>query len=165
MNRAWVYAAVCDGYPLVKIGASKNPHNRVKCFKREGGDFKVAGLLEGGFTKEREVHAILAESRSFGEWFWHTDKVREFISTMIPPDNFVFPETEPLDKTGWFDVKQAKIELMQQIVKAAAQKGCSLAQLCERAGVSTTIGQRHIKNGAIPMLPTIGKLETALAQL
>ena len=53
-----------------------------------------------------------------------------------------------------------KNALMKQVEQRAFDCRIGLPALCKKAGVS-----RYLNDGTVPRLPTIGKLETALAQL
>ena len=55
--------------------------------------------------------------------------------------------------------------LMENVARSAVDKRIELSNLCKRAGVSTATGHRYKVLGIPPTLPTIAKLEKALAEL
>lgn len=57
-----------------------------------------------------------------------------------------------------------KNALMKQIEQRAFDCRIGLPALCQKAGVSRTVAYRYLNDGTVPRLPTIGKLEKALAE-
>ena len=55
--------------------------------------------------------------------------------------------------------------LMDGVAKAALERRIELSALFRMAKVSPSIAYRYTKQGIPPTLPTIGKLEKALAEL
>lgn len=51
---------------------------------------------------------------------------------------------------------------MDALARAAFEKRIELSALCTLAEISPTIAYRYKKEGKVPTLPTIGKLEKAL---
>lgn len=54
--------------------------------------------------------------------------------------------------------------LMEGIAKEAFDRRIGLSALCHKAGVSRTVAYRFERGEFLPTLPTIGKLEKALAE-
>jgi hypothetical protein len=86
--------------PFAKIGRANNPRNRLSSLQ-SGNPFKmcVLGLfLEDNELNEERLHSKFSGMRYFGEWFYFTDVLRDFLSDtrnlMLLLDKLEFKKVE-----------------------------------------------------------------------
>lgn len=79
-SRNDVYFVVCDALNAVKIGTANNATRRFA--ELQAGcpaDLRIACVVLGGMTLEREFHRIFEPYRLRNEWFMFTETIRRFI--------------------------------------------------------------------------------------
>lgn len=60
--------------PLIKIGVSKTPLKRCRLLNAE-----LVHTEKGGRNREEELHAMFAEHRESGEWFWSSAGLERYL--------------------------------------------------------------------------------------
>jgi hypothetical protein len=63
------YLAYNPDNGLYKIGATQNIMQRSKALKKYGKKVKIFLWMEGGYSKENELHRYFSDKRVSGEWF------------------------------------------------------------------------------------------------
>lgn len=142
----------------IKIGTSKCVPGRIEII-RNASPYPVEVLLvcEGGRDEEARLHSKFQKHRIYREWF--------------EPHEVILAEIEALRGAGSLpalvvpDLNAEKVILMQEVDMRIARLGVSRTALCLKAKVSATVMSRWALHRRAPSLPTIGKLESAIAAL
>jgi hypothetical protein len=75
----WVYRAECEDEPVIKIGLSRDPEQRMQDLRRKYGPrMKLISVKSGTMLDEFAEHRRLrfAGACIVGEWFWRDDADR-----------------------------------------------------------------------------------------
>lgn len=80
-----------SGEGPIKIGSSDNPRKRMATLQSANWErLTLLGTCEGGYLRERELHALLGAHRLEGEWFAPTDQVLLTMSECLGRDSVEF---------------------------------------------------------------------------
>lgn len=122
----FVYVVGAKGSSLVKVGFSKDPESRLAELQI-GSPLKlyIEGVWRGSKTDECEIHVLLKDSRSHGEWF---DAGLRQVSRIIT------------DKLGIeIGLKEAHLELLQLAVERLRETGMVVGVRSENGIISIEI--------------------------
>lgn len=75
----YVYFVESSKDKFIKIGYTRQIHDRLKSLEKEYGELNLIGLMHGDKKKESEVHSLFANQRMYGEWFTYSDELLEYI--------------------------------------------------------------------------------------
>ena len=81
-----VYFIAAIGTDLVKVGHARNVKSRFSSLACASPlKLRLLATIPGGSTKERELHDLLAEHRSHGEWFRRCALLDDLIAAADKP--------------------------------------------------------------------------------
>jgi hypothetical protein len=79
-SREFVYFVTTDVSRLTKIGRAQNVETRLKAIQTGNHEpLSLLGVLAGGKELEREIHAMLADTRVRGEWFRPSPALKDLL--------------------------------------------------------------------------------------
>ena len=146
----------------IKIGCSHNVARRLEGI-RCSSPFPIRLILEtdGDVDFERTLHRAVEQHRVHMEWFEPhqdvIDLIEEVRTGQISPPDF---DPQPSRRERNF-----RHGLMENVLIRANRVGVSDLALFQAARLSATILHNWRKRACTPSLPTLGKLERALADL
>ena len=83
-----LYAAVMPGSPLIKIGFTFYPRQRLLDLRRTAcPEIVFIALVEGSLNDERRIHESLAAHHFAAEWFAPAQSVRDMVTSMSVKTN------------------------------------------------------------------------------
>lgn len=101
-----VYFLLSADEQLVKIGCSIDPEARAQQLNSTdelARSAKLLGFIDGGFDREKSIHAELKAFRRIGEWFAFTDSVREHVEGLDLKINKVATRMFDQETADWLD--------------------------------------------------------------
>lgn len=71
----------------IKIGYANDPSKRIQEIQTSSPFYlEVLLIIDGSYSKERELHKKFQEFRKVGEWFELSEPIKEFISSLSEQD-------------------------------------------------------------------------------
>jgi hypothetical protein len=75
-TRGTIYFVRATGTALIKVGFTTSIDRRLMAIANDcDRPVELLATIKGTLSTERKLHAFLAASRAFGEWFWMSREV------------------------------------------------------------------------------------------
>ena len=136
-----IYFIITEDRKFVKIGfTKKNLKNRINAIQT-GCPLKIkcSLLLEGDKTKETELHIKFNSFKSYGEWFYLTEEIEEFIKDNEHLDLKDIRKTNKPGKPSKYTDEQKNIMLKQY------QEKVTLVEIAENMNITIKAAYRVIQ--------------------
>ena len=145
--RVFVYLALSPKTGLLKIGASRNPYQRLASLSNDdNGKMNLLHAFEGSFVCEKKTHKLFAAHRSHGEWFHRSSEIYQWFDQheMATRD---FTQEDPLNDPERAWISKAMQDRILSVVKEKTGIAIStLIKLRDGKGNVTRAIQHHISH-------------------